>query len=122
MTAYLLLFGSAVMTAAMWQLAVRAGVNKLLADIEPEHIAAIAKNELLEVMAKQVLEALSGDAIRELRLSPQTHFFIEKMMAKEKEIRFQDPDQLVAEIEHHLVSQEREKAAEEESLNNYRGR
>ncbi len=52
-----------------------------------------------EVMAKQVLEALSGEKIRAMGLSPQTHYFIEKMMAKEKEIRFQSPDQLALEIE-----------------------
>jgi serine/threonine-protein kinase len=69
-----------------------------------------------EVMAKQVLEALSGEAIRSLKLSPQVHYFIEKMMAKEKEIRFQDPAQLVAEIERYLQRIEREQAAEKDAL------
>ena len=69
-----------------------------------------------EVMAKQVLEALSGQAIRKLALSPQVHYFIEKMMAKEKEIRFQSPQELVTEIEQYLDQQERERAAEEEAL------
>ena len=68
-----------------------------------------------EVMAKQVLEALSGDAIRALGLAPQTHYFIEKMMAKEKEIRFQDPDQLVVEIGRYLEAQEHARAAEAEA-------
>ena len=52
-----------------------------------------------EVMAKQVLESLSGDTIRALRLSPQVHYFIEKMMAKDREIRYQDPQELMADIE-----------------------
>ena len=52
-----------------------------------------------EVMRKQVLESLSGEKIRALGLSPQVHYFIEKMMAKEKEIRFQSPREIVAEIE-----------------------
>ena len=52
-----------------------------------------------EVLRKQVLESLSGGRIRELDLSPQLHWFIEKMMAKEKEIRFQDPRTLAAEVE-----------------------
>jgi serine/threonine-protein kinase len=65
-----------------------------------------------EIMAKQVLEALSGGAIRERGLSPQLHYFIEKMMAKEKEIRFQDPGQLAAEIRAHLQRLEREREAE----------
>ena len=69
-----------------------------------------------EVMAKQVLEALSGDAIRALRLAPQTHYFIEKMMAKEREIRFQTPRQLIDEIGAHLAAVERERAAEKDAL------
>ncbi len=64
-----------------------------------------------EVMAKQVLESLSGQRIRDLGLSPQTHYFIEKMMAKEKEIRYQDPAELIGEIEAHLAAVEREEAA-----------
>ncbi|MBI5850773.1 MAG: serine/threonine protein kinase [Planctomycetes bacterium] len=51
-----------------------------------------------EVLAKQVLESLSGERLRALGLSPQLHWFIEKMMAKEKEIRFQDPRTLAREI------------------------
>lgn len=68
-----------------------------------------------EIMAKQVLEALSGEAIRERGLSPQLHYFIEKMMAKEKEIRFQDPAQLAAEIGAHLERLERERDSEEKA-------
>jgi serine/threonine protein kinase len=44
-----------------------------------------------------------------LGLSPQVHYFIEKMMAKEREIRFQDPQQLQREIESFL--QQRQAAA-----------
>lgn len=51
-----------------------------------------------EVVARQVLESLSGERIRALGLAPQTHYFIEKMMAKEREIRFQDPATLEREI------------------------
>jgi serine/threonine-protein kinase len=56
-----------------------------------------------EVLAKQVLESLSGERIREMELSPQVHYFIEKMMAKDKEIRFQDPAQIVREVEAYLA-------------------
>ncbi|GAB4148772.1 MAG: hypothetical protein Fur0037_17100 [Planctomycetota bacterium] len=55
-----------------------------------------------EVLAKQVREALSGSEIRALGLSPQVHYFIEKMMAKEREIRFQDPGQLRDEVDEYL--------------------
>ncbi len=55
-----------------------------------------------EILRRQVLEALSGEAIRRLALAPQVHYFIEKMMAKEKEIRFQSPQALVNEIRAYL--------------------
>ena len=58
-----------------------------------------------DVLRKQVLESLSGERIRELQLSPQVHYFIEKMMAKEREIRFQDPQQLQAELTAYLKVQ-----------------
>ncbi|MBX3465077.1 MAG: serine/threonine protein kinase [Planctomycetes bacterium] len=55
-----------------------------------------------EVLAKQVLESLSGERIRALQLSPQLHWFLEKMMAKEPGMRFQDPRQLQQEIAAYL--------------------
>ena len=65
-----------------------------------------------EVMRKQVLEALSGDKIRALGLAPQVHYFVEKMMAKEKEIRFQSPREIVTEIEAYLQRRKLERSAE----------
>ncbi len=71
-----------------------------------------------EVLAKQVLESLSGERIRALNLSPQLHYFLEKMMAKEPELRFQSPQQLQQEVaaflaqrrhEHELEHQARER-------------
>ena len=61
-----------------------------------------------EVLAKQVREALSGEEIRAMGLSPQVHYLIEKMMAKEKEIRFQDPAALAAEVAGVLEQRRRE--------------
>jgi len=66
-----------------------------------------------EVMARQVLDSLTGERIRALRLARQTHFFIEKMMAKEKEIRFQDPEHLTREVQAYLDQMERERLLEE---------
>ena len=66
-----------------------------------------------EVVAKQVLQELSGDKFRSLQLSPQIHYFIEKMMAKEKEIRFQTPQQLAVEVAAHLTAREQEQATPE---------
>ncbi len=66
-----------------------------------------------EVLAKQVLESLSGERIRALALSPQLHYFLEKMMAKEREIRFQDPKQLQCEIEAFLAQRRHQRELEE---------
>lgn len=68
-----------------------------------------------EVLAKQVLESLSGQRIRDLQLSPQLHYFIEKMMAKEREIRFQDPQQLRAAVLGYLQQLHDQKELEEHS-------
>jgi len=62
-----------------------------------------------EVLAKQVLESLSSDRIREMNLSPQVHYFVERMMAKDKTIRFQDPQELIAEIDTYLAQRQRER-------------
>ena len=63
-----------------------------------------------EVLAKQVLESLSGARIRDMELSQQLHWFIEKMMAKDKEIRFQSPRELADEIERYLEQRARERS------------
>ncbi|MEO0478850.1 MAG: serine/threonine-protein kinase [Planctomycetota bacterium] len=68
-----------------------------------------------DVLRKQVLESLSGERIRELDLSPQLHYFIEKMMAKEREIRFQDPAELATAIDKFLSQREREREDEQGS-------
>jgi eukaryotic-like serine/threonine-protein kinase len=68
-----------------------------------------------DVLRKQVLESLSGDRIRALSLSPQTHYFIEKMMAKEREIRFQDPAQLERDVRAFLSSQKAQRDLEQQA-------
>lgn len=67
-----------------------------------------------EVLAKQVLESLSGERIRALDLSPQLHYFLEKMMAKEPEMRFQDPRQLQQEIEAFLQQRRHQRELEQQ--------
>lgn len=66
-----------------------------------------------EVLAKQVLESLSGERIRALDLSPQLHYFLEKMMAKEPEMRFQDPSQLQREVQAFLEQRRHQREVEE---------
>ncbi len=66
-----------------------------------------------EVLAKQVLESLSGERIRALNLSPQLHYFLEKMMAKEPEMRFQDPTQLQREVQAFLEQRRHQREVED---------
>lgn len=66
-----------------------------------------------EVLAKQVLESLSGDRIRALDLSPQLHYFMEKMMAKDVDMRFQSPDQLIKEVGAFLAQRQHQREVEE---------
>ncbi len=67
-----------------------------------------------EVLAKQVLESLSGERIRALDLSPQLHWFLEKMMAKEPGMRFQDAAQLQREVEQFLEQRRHQRDVEED--------
>lgn len=66
-----------------------------------------------EVLAKQVLESLSGERIRSLGLSPQLHYFLEKMMAKDPAMRFQDPEHLVREVTAFLQQQRLQRELEQ---------
>ncbi|MEW6026560.1 MAG: serine/threonine-protein kinase [Planctomycetota bacterium] len=52
----------------------------------------------MEVMAKQVLADLQSDEIKNKGFSPLVLYFIEKMMAKEKEIRYQNPQEVIGDI------------------------
>jgi serine/threonine protein kinase len=52
----------------------------------------------VDVMAKQVLAELYSPRVKQ-RLSRHMHYFLEKMMAKEKDIRYQSPKEMVADIE-----------------------
>lgn len=51
----------------------------------------------LDVMAKQVLTELYTPGVKQ-RLSRHMHYFIEKMMAKEKDIRYQSPQEMAEDI------------------------
>ena len=70
-----------------------------------------------EVLAKQVLESLSGERIRALNLSPQLHYFLEKMMAKDPEMRFQGPEQLRKDVQVFLDQRKHERETEQRQRN-----
>jgi len=52
----------------------------------------------VEVMAKQVLEALNSSQIKNRRISKHMHYFIERMMTKEKDLRYASPRELIDDI------------------------
>ncbi|MCU0724358.1 MAG: serine/threonine protein kinase [Planctomycetes bacterium] len=52
-----------------------------------------------EVIAKQVLMTLASPALKSRRISAHTHYFVQRMMAKDRNDRFQHPDELIADIE-----------------------
>ena len=52
----------------------------------------------LEVMAKQVMEALNSTEIKNRRFSKHLHYFIERMMTKDKALRYQTPGELIEDI------------------------
>jgi serine/threonine protein kinase len=55
-----------------------------------------------ELVQKAVLEGLSAQATKGGRISAHMHYFIEKMMAKDRDIRYQDPEELIQDIERQI--------------------
>jgi serine/threonine-protein kinase len=55
-----------------------------------------------EVMSKQIMQSLRSDRLKALQISPHVHYAIEKMMAKDRDIRYQRPDDIVKEIDAYL--------------------
>lgn len=54
-----------------------------------------------EVMAKQVLQQLEGEKVKD-KISRHMHYLIEKMMSKKKDFRFQSPEEIIEEISSYL--------------------
>lgn len=52
----------------------------------------------LELMASHVLNELDSSEVKNRRLSRHMHYFIERMMAKDKEMRYRDPKELMEDI------------------------
>ena len=52
----------------------------------------------VEVMAKQVMEARSSSGMKNKRISKHMHYFIERMMSKDKDLRYSTPRELADDI------------------------
>ncbi|MFT5289303.1 MAG: serine/threonine protein kinase [Planctomycetota bacterium] len=55
-----------------------------------------------EILRKQVMDSLSSPELKGRGISPHLHYFIEKMVAKDVEDRYQGFDELIADIEQQL--------------------
>ena len=56
-----------------------------------------------ELLARHILESLSSEVLKSRRISPHMHYFIEKMMAKDRAIRYQSPVELIEDIEQQIA-------------------
>jgi len=59
-----------------------------------------------EVLRMQVMESLSSPELKGRAISPHLHYFIEKMMAKDKDVRYQSWEELVDDIRSQLKGRE----------------
>jgi eukaryotic-like serine/threonine-protein kinase len=56
----------------------------------------------MEIMAQQVMGAITSGEIKNHNLSPFTLYVIEKMMAKDKDFRYQNPAEIIEDISEQL--------------------
>ncbi len=71
-----------------------------------------------EVLRMQVMQSLSSPELKSRGLSPHLHYFVEKMMAKDAELRYQSWDELLADIRAQIEGREKldfERATEEDA-------
>ncbi len=55
-----------------------------------------------ELVQQAVLAGLSAEKTKGGRISAHMHYFIEKMMAKDRDVRYQDPQALMSDIENQI--------------------
>lgn len=60
-----------------------------------------------EILRMQVMQSLCSPELKSRGLSPHLHYFVEKMMAKEAELRYQSWDELLVDIRAQLHGRER---------------
>jgi eukaryotic-like serine/threonine-protein kinase len=59
-----------------------------------------------EVLRMQVMESLSSPELKSRGFSPHLHYFVEKMMAKDVELRYQSWEELIGDVEAQLAGRE----------------
>jgi serine/threonine-protein kinase len=71
-----------------------------------------------EVVRMQVMQSLSSPELKSRGLSPHLHYFVEKMMSKEAELRYQSWDELLSDIRSQIEGREKldfERSADEDT-------
>jgi len=56
-----------------------------------------------ETMAKRLLDELRSPELKAVAVSPHLHYFVQKMMALDREVRYQDPAELIRDIEEQIA-------------------
>lgn len=51
-----------------------------------------------EILRMQIMESLSSPELKSRGLSPHLHYFVEKMMAKDKDVRYQSWEELIEDV------------------------
>jgi len=59
-----------------------------------------------DILRQQIFSSLKSPRARDQRITPHLHYFIEKMMAKDRELRYQDPEELIQDIEEKIHGRE----------------
>ena len=59
-----------------------------------------------DMLRKQIMERLSSPELKGRGFTPHLHYFIEKMMAKEIEVRYQGFDRLIDDVKEQLAGYE----------------
>jgi serine/threonine-protein kinase len=59
-----------------------------------------------EILRMQVVQSLSSPELKSRGLSPHLHYFVEKMMAKEADLRYQSWDELLEDIRAQIEGRE----------------
>ncbi|MAG55307.1 MAG: hypothetical protein CMJ83_03365 [Planctomycetes bacterium] len=55
-----------------------------------------------ETMAKRLLDELRSPELKGIAVSPHVHYFVQKMMALDREVRYQSPQELIDDIEEQI--------------------
>jgi serine/threonine protein kinase len=59
-----------------------------------------------DTLRKAVMESLKSPELKSRGLSPHLHYFIEKMMAKEAEVRYQSWEELIQDVRSQVTGRE----------------